>query len=255
MPDELYTGIGRIEIEDRMTSVSHGARHALIVDRHRLFAEAVMRTLERKGFVVAAATNTHAALGMAAAMTPDMALIEIAHQGASGLALGRRFRALHPRTTLIAVTVTAEPRLITESRAAGFHAVVTKDMPSLGLLEAVETVGGGRNDGAGCDGGSSVTHRPPDGRSVRREGYDHIGLIARQLTDREWDVLELIVEGAGGGDIANRLGLSANTVRSYIQSVLTKLQVHSRLEAAGFAARHGLVREQPPGRRNLRPSP
>ena len=51
----------------------------------------------------------------------------------------------------------------------------------------------------------------------------------------------LIVNGASSEIIADRLGISRNTVRTHVQSVLTKLQVHSRLEAASFAVRHGIV--------------
>jgi two-component system nitrate/nitrite response regulator NarL len=66
-------------------------------------------------------------------------------------------------------------------------------------------------------------------------------LLARQLTPREREVLVMLVEAAPGGEIARSLGISRNTVRTHIQSVMSKLQVHSRLEAAAFAARHRLV--------------
>jgi two-component system, NarL family, nitrate/nitrite response regulator NarL len=69
----------------------------------------------------------------------------------------------------------------------------------------------------------------------------HAALLGGQLTEREREVLALLVDGASGADIAERLTISTNTVRTHVQSVLTKLQVHSRLEAATFAVRHGLV--------------
>jgi len=65
--------------------------------------------------------------------------------------------------------------------------------------------------------------------------------MADQLTYRELDVVRLLAEGLRGDAIAQRLGISKNTVRTHIQSILTKLQVHSRLEAATFAVRHGIV--------------
>ena len=55
------------------------------------------------------------------------------------------------------------------------------------------------------------------------------------------EVLELLADGATSVQIAARLGLSRNTVRTHVQAILTKLQVHSRLEAVAFAVRHGLV--------------
>jgi two-component system nitrate/nitrite response regulator NarL len=66
-------------------------------------------------------------------------------------------------------------------------------------------------------------------------------LMADQLTYRELDVLRLLAEGVRGDAIAQRLGITQNTVRTHVQSILTKLQVHSRLEAATFAVRHGIV--------------
>jgi two-component system, NarL family, nitrate/nitrite response regulator NarL len=69
-----------------------------------------------------------------------------------------------------------------------------------------------------------------------------VGLLARQLTPRELEVLEMLAQGAGGGEIARRLGVSPNTVRTHVQGILSKLQVHSRLEAAAFAVRHQLVK-------------
>lgn len=87
-----------------------------------------------------------------------------------------------------------------------------------------------------------VDEGPRRRRREADDAHEHVATRARQLTNREWEVLELLVDGAGGGDIADRLGLQPNTVRSHVQSILTKLGVHSRLEAAGLAARCGLIR-------------
>jgi two-component system nitrate/nitrite response regulator NarL len=65
--------------------------------------------------------------------------------------------------------------------------------------------------------------------------------LAEQLTAREVEVLQLLAEGASSGRIAEQLGVSPNTVRTHVQGILSKLQVHSRLEAAAFAVRLGLV--------------
>jgi two-component system nitrate/nitrite response regulator NarL len=77
--------------------------------------------------------------------------------------------------------------------------------------------------------------------STRRTGRSDEALLADQLTRREREVLMLLVEGLSGAAIARRLRISSNTVRTHIQSILTKLQVHSRLAAATFAVRHGLI--------------
>jgi two-component system nitrate/nitrite response regulator NarL len=66
-------------------------------------------------------------------------------------------------------------------------------------------------------------------------------VLSVTLTDREREVLSLLVEGASGAEMAERLNLSPHTVRTHVQNLLTKLQVHSRVEAAAFAVRHGIV--------------
>ena len=66
--------------------------------------------------------------------------------------------------------------------------------------------------------------------------------MAEQLTTREVEVLQLLSEGATSGHMAEQLSVSPNTVRTHVQGILSKLQVHSRLEAAAFAVRLGLVK-------------
>ena len=81
--------------------------------------------------------------------------------------------------------------------------------------------------------------RVPTG--TRSSSDRSFALLTSQLTPREREVLGLLVAGASGGSIARSLGISPNTVWTHVQNVLNKLQVNSRLEAASFAARHGIV--------------
>jgi two-component system nitrate/nitrite response regulator NarL len=76
---------------------------------------------------------------------------------------------------------------------------------------------------------------------ARTSEEEHVALLAAMLTPRELEVLELLVGGASGERIARELAISPNTVRTHVQNVLNKLQVNSRLEAATFATRHGIV--------------
>ena len=75
---------------------------------------------------------------------------------------------------------------------------------------------------------------------------DEAALLVNQLTPREYEVLSLLAEGANSFQISRTLSISPNTVRTHVQSILVKLQVHSRLEAVAFAARHRVVRSAPP---------
>lgn len=76
----------------------------------------------------------------------------------------------------------------------------------------------------------------------KTEDETNAALLADHLTSREREVLSLLASGATSEMIAAELSVSLNTVRTHIQNVLTKLQVHSRLEAATFAVKYGIVR-------------
>jgi DNA-binding NarL/FixJ family response regulator len=104
-----------------------------------------------------------------------------------------------------------------------------------------------------CDDHTAI-HRVVDGESVvdashssgtrHRRDIDEANRLARYLTARERECLGLLVEGLGTGEIARRLGISSTTVRTYMQALLTKLGVHSQLEAAAFAIRNSLITDR-----------
>jgi two-component system nitrate/nitrite response regulator NarL len=117
-----------------------------------------------------------------------------------------------------------------EAIRLGFRGYVTKDASVAQFVNSVRSV---------IDGHLVVPHRL--GPAARGDREDHAALLAGQLTPRERQVLALLVEGADGRTVAKRLAISRNTVRTHVQSILSKLQVHSRLEAATFAVRHKIV--------------
>ena len=122
----------------------------------------------------------------------------------------------------------------------GFDGYVTKDAQIDQFKSSIKTV---------VDGQVVVPRRaarPVAG--ARSPEEQHAYLLASQLTAREREILALLAEGMDGVEIAKKLSVTKNTVRTHIQNILSKLQVHSRLEAAAFAVRYGLV--QVPGWRD-----
>jgi two-component system nitrate/nitrite response regulator NarL len=113
----------------------------------------------------------------------------------------------------------------------GFHGAISKDIPVHRFQSAILSV---------MEGDVVVEVKP-----TRREWVSPqdkaASVLSVTLTDREREVLSLLVEGASGPEMAERLNLSPHTVRTHVQNLLTKLQVHSRVEAASFAVRHGIV--------------
>jgi two-component system nitrate/nitrite response regulator NarL len=206
----------------------------LIVDDHTLFAEAVRATLEARGIrVVGVVTNGADAIRSVAEHRPDIVLLDLGLPDRSGLAVGAAILAERPETRIVALTALDDPRAVKESMRTGFHGYVTKDTPVAKFVDAVLAIFGGQ---------VVVPYRFAAQAAGARSRQDQdVALMADQLTYRELDVLRLLAEGVRGDAIAQRLGITQNTVRTHVQSILTKLQVHSRLEAATFAVRHGIV--------------
>jgi two-component system nitrate/nitrite response regulator NarL len=214
----------------------------VIVDDHTLFAEAVRATLEARGIrVVGVAANGAAALEAVGSHRPDLVLMDLGLPDRSGLAVGAEIVEEWPETKVLALTALDDPRAVKEAMRSGFHGYVMKDIPAAKFVEAVLATMGGQ---------AVVPYRlAARAAGVRSTTERAVALMADQLTYRELDVLRLLAEGLPGDAIARKLEISRNTVRTHVQNVLTKLQVHSRLEAATFAVRHGIV--DPPQSSNV----
>jgi two-component system nitrate/nitrite response regulator NarL len=203
------------------------------VDDHKLFAEAVRPSLENLGMRVAIVTTGAEATAVAMAAPPDLALVDIGLPDTDGITLGAELLAIRSDMIVLALTAMHDARKVSEALAAGFRGFLTKDLRIARFVNAVRTA---------LEGEvviPSMSARAVGG--VRSPSEEHARLVADSLTAREREVLGLLAVGASGREIAREMHISMNTVRTHVQSVLTKLQVHSRLEAATFAVHHGLV--------------
>jgi DNA-binding NarL/FixJ family response regulator len=200
----------------------------MIVDDHTLFVDVIRALLERMGFeVIAVAKSAAEALAVSEAQ-PDLVLVDVGLPDQSGLVVGREIQEIAPNAKVLVLTALNDPRIIEEAQRTGFDGFLSKDTPVNQFASAIKSVFDGRQVF-------------PNGGTAHRNNSSYPDLLAEQLTNREREVLALLVEGLGGEAIADRLGVSGNTVRTHVQNILSKLQVHSRLEAATFAVRHGVV--------------
>lgn len=209
----------------------------LIVDDHRLFADALRPLLEANGVtVVGTATTARDAMALVRETAPDLVLLDLGLPDADGPEFGARILRERPIVKVLALDGLNHPYVIRDVIQAGFHGYLTKDIAAAQLIQAIR---------AALDGQVTIPHRLASAAAGARSSVEHAAdTRMSRLTRRETEVLALLVEGVHTKKIAEQLSLSANTVRTHIQSILGKLGVHSRLEVVTFAVRHGLVKLQ-----------
>lgn len=206
----------------------------LIVEDHKLFADALRWVLERRGMeVVGLTASGDEALAIAQHEQPDLVLLNLGLPDMSGLAVGKRLLDELPETKLVAVTAVAHPQTIKRAIRLGFHGCLTFDYPVKQFISSLLAILAGQvvipqQFGQGTSG-------------LLRAEERAARAMAEELSPREREILALLVDGLNNRQIAERLEIAPNTVRAHAQRILTKLEVHSRLEAAAFAVRHGLV--------------
>lgn len=149
---------------------------------------------------------------------PDVVVLDLRLAGRSAPEVCRALRAVAPETQVLIFTAFDDLDAIDACRRYGARGVVTKDSDD--LAEAIRAVSG-------------------DGVWPPTEGTD--GPSKQLLTPRETDVLMVLAQGLTSRQIATELGLSYNTVRGYVQSLLQKLGSHNRVEVLAVARRLGLI--------------
>jgi two-component system nitrate/nitrite response regulator NarL len=204
----------------------------LIVDDHVLFAEAMTVALRNRKMEIVRAYTAAEALEAVGSDRFDLVLMDIGLPDRSGLSVGAQIVAEHDDLKVLAVTALDDPDAAVRAIRSGFHGYITKDTDLTRFIAAIES----------ALGGQVVMPRRLTRKETGKEARgDYLAALIASLTTREREVLALLTEGKNGSRIAETLRISQNTVRTHVQSILTKLQVHSRLEAAAFAVQHGLV--------------
>jgi DNA-binding NarL/FixJ family response regulator len=207
----------------------------LVVDDHALFTDAILPVLEgmEEMEVLGVARSGREALELFRLERPDLLMLDLGLPDITGIELGLLLLKERPDVRILALTGRRDAQAVKEAMTSGFTGFLTKDTPLPSFAERIRSA---------LRGEVVVPQRLETPRVVSRTPEEATAeLLAGQLTPREREVLALLVEGSDNAEIARRLAVSANTVRTHVQSILTKLGVRSRLQAAAFAVRHQVV--------------
>lgn len=216
-----------------------GRTRVLVVDDHQVFTEALAgRLRDEPGMEVVGTANTSAEAWSLLCREPvDVLLLDLDLAGEDGLELGRSVLARWPRTRLVVVTGSADSSRLLEAVQVGVVGWVVKSGTTDALLRAVTSAARGET----YIPASLLTGAlaPPPG-TAGSGGRDD---ILDRLSDRELQVLRLLMGGLSRPEIAERLAVSPNTVRTHVQRILHKLEVSSALMAVTRARQAGLAPE------------
>jgi two-component system nitrate/nitrite response regulator NarL len=218
------------------TALDVGEIRVLIVERERLFAEALGSLLAHKSMAVLEVVHSISqAIATVGENEPDVVLLSLDRCTEEALGSGASIFEAFPNAKVIVLGGDGDQWAPQRALGAGFQGYLTKDATAARLVESIRSVA----EGEVLFSATAPSHR----RVVRSAPADgDIAFLGAQLTAREREVLQLIISGGSGRSIARTLGITQNTVRTHVQSILVKLQVHSRLEAAALAIRHGLTK-------------
>lgn len=205
----------------------------LLVDDHEVVRVGIRALIERHPDmeVVGEASTVREAIHGAESLRPDVVVLDVRLPGGSGVDACREIKKRWPETKIVMLTSFAEDETIFEAIACGAEGYVLKQIGSAELIEALERVGRGEYllDAA-------VTSRVL--AKVRDAHRQEQANAFRELNHQELQTLACVAEGLTNREIGARLGLSEKTVRNYVSTILGKLNLNSRAQAAAYAARH-----------------
>jgi two-component system nitrate/nitrite response regulator NarL len=194
----------------------------VVCDDNRLLLEALSNALALQGFTIEAATSSPGeAIDAVKLYDPDILLIDLGFPGADGLTAAREVARSHPRTRVVIITGGDDPAPLLEAMRIGVAGYVRKDQRLEGIVAALQRA----SDGESAIDKTLLRRLTSAGRSDSRRSA-----VAR-LTQQERVVLGYLADGLQTSEIVSRLGISTSTVRSHIQAILSKLGVHTRLQA------------------------
>lgn len=219
----------------------------LVADDQRLVRDGIasLLGLDEEILVVGTAENGREAVALARQCRPDVCLLDIRMPIMDGLSALEQIRSEGTSQYIVMLTTFDDREYIVRSIRAGAVGYLLKDLPSEDLVRAIKQVVKGVFLANGEVMNKLLGSLQPLQAREKELSSDVVALEqCGFLTERERHVLALVGEGLTNSEIAETLSLSEGTVKNYISNILTTLGFRDRIQAALFAARNGLSREQ-----------
>jgi two-component system NarL family response regulator len=199
----------------------------LLADDHAVVLEGLSAMIARQPdmTVVGEADNGLDAVELWRTQRPDVMLVDLRMPGLDGVGVITEIRRMDPGARIIVLTTYDTPEEIYQAVKAGAAGYLLKDARRGQVLEAIRRVPGG-------------AHQLPADLASKLA----LRLTDESLTDREQEVLSLLVDGKSNRDIGAQIRVEETTVKSHLKSIFVKLHVTSRTEAVSVALRRGLIR-------------
>lgn len=211
----------------------------LLVDDHRMFGEALTRLLEIDHDVemLGALQRAEDALEVCREQKPDVVLMDLDLPGKDGIEATKLLKQISPQTKVVIITALQQPEVVARAIEAGACGYVLKTRAPDELMTVIRRAASGE-----------IVMSPSDILSVlsniqrARFARSEVSTAISQLTSREVEILHVLATGKStAGEVGRELFISPLTVQSHVKSILSKLGVHSKLEAVTFALRHGVI--------------
>jgi DNA-binding NarL/FixJ family response regulator len=207
----------------------------IVVDDHEMFRRGLVGLLEERGIqVFGEATLAADAIEQATEMGPGVVLMDLTLPGMSGIEATQRLTAVAPLARVLVLTVSADDQHVMDALLAGACGYLLKDSTVDQIVEGIRAAERGESSIS-----PSIAARLI--RRLREPQEIEPPNAGPELTPRELEVLHLVARGLDNSQIARALFLSQHTIKNHVSSILIKLQVENRIQAAVRAVRSGMA--------------
>jgi DNA-binding NarL/FixJ family response regulator len=214
-----------------------GPMRILLVDDHLLFRKGLARLLDAQPDfeVVGEATDGLEAVEQTQLLRPDLVLMDIRMPNCDGLEATRRIKDQMPDVRVVMLTVSDDEQDLATAVRYGADGYLLKDLLPETLFQQLRGLMAGETPISRVMTGKLFQRLAQRGRPTAQPAVSDV------LSPRECEVLALVVRGYSNQEIAQDLGIARNTVKNHLRSILAKLGVRNRAQAAAYAVSHGLV--------------